>query len=88
MFPYLTAPPFRLGSVVVSRALVLAAIAVLVGHFLLIRRVRTIGLDHETAALMSLVMALFGLVISCWFRGLAAPTGTFAGIAGRERGAK
>jgi phosphatidylglycerol:prolipoprotein diacylglycerol transferase len=70
MIPFWKLTQIRLGDRAISVQLLLAAIGILVAHFLLLRRARSKGLNPETAAAMSLTMVLVGLVCAYWFRGV------------------
>ena len=60
----------RVGGTTVSVQILLAAIAILVTHFLLLRRARAKGLLPETAGMVSVAMVVVGLVAAYWFRGV------------------
>lgn len=70
MIPYWKFTQVRLGSTVLSAQLLLAAIGILVAHFLLLRRARLKQLSPEIAAMMSLMMVIAGLAGAYWFRGV------------------
>ena len=69
MIPYWKLTQISIGSFAIRTSLSMAAIGIVVAHFLLLRRARSKGLDRETAAMMSLVMVLVGLIAAYWFRG-------------------
>jgi phosphatidylglycerol---prolipoprotein diacylglyceryl transferase len=70
MIPYWRFTRIHLGSQAISVQLLLAAIGILVAHFLLLRRARSQKLDTQTAAAMSLTMVVIGLICAYWFRGV------------------
>jgi phosphatidylglycerol:prolipoprotein diacylglycerol transferase len=70
MIPYWKVTQIHVGSVPIAVALLMAAAGIVVAHFLLLRRARRKGLNTETAAMMSLIMVVAGLLGAYWFRGV------------------
>jgi phosphatidylglycerol:prolipoprotein diacylglycerol transferase len=70
MIPYWKPPRAQIGALSISWQMLLAVAGIGVAHFLLLRRARRNGLNEETAAMMSLMMVMVGLIGAYWFRGV------------------